>query len=116
MAEDVVSLVAGKPPLRGRSSFEQGLRALFSEHRIESTGEVQETEVSGDLAYCWANLTSGCPSRGRRCDGAHRKFAVDSAPAIYRFMGCCARRQSVGPRLVTDNPFIENTGDGNPGC
>jgi len=37
MAEDVVFLVAGKPPLRGRSSFEQGLRALLTQHRIEST-------------------------------------------------------------------------------
>ena len=57
MADDVVFLVAGKPPMRGRSSFEQGLRALLTHHRIESTGDVQEIEVSGNLAYCWTNLT-----------------------------------------------------------
>lgn len=57
MAEDVVFLVAGKPPMRGRSSFEQGLRALLTQHRIESTGDVQEIEISGNLAYCWTNLT-----------------------------------------------------------
>lgn len=57
MAEDVVFLVPGKPPMRGRGSFEQGLRELLTQHRIESTGDVQEIEVSGNLAYCWTNLT-----------------------------------------------------------
>jgi uncharacterized protein (TIGR02246 family) len=57
MAEDVVFLVAGQPPMRGRSSFESGLRALLKENRIESTGEVLEVEVSGDLAYSWTRLS-----------------------------------------------------------
>lgn len=57
MAEDVVFLVAGHPPMRGRGSFESGLRKLLSTHRIESTGEVKEVAVSGDLAYCWTELT-----------------------------------------------------------
>ena len=56
MAEDVVFLVAGHPPMRGRSSFERGLRGLLSQNRIESTGEIQEIAVSGDLAYCWTAL------------------------------------------------------------
>jgi uncharacterized protein (TIGR02246 family) len=57
MAEDVVFLVAGRPPMRGRNSFENGLRKLLTTHRIESTGQVQEVVVSGDLAYCWSQLT-----------------------------------------------------------
>jgi uncharacterized protein (TIGR02246 family) len=56
MAEDVVFLVAGQPPMRGRGAFERGLRGLLSNHRIESTGDVQDVEVSGDLAYSWAIL------------------------------------------------------------
>jgi uncharacterized protein (TIGR02246 family) len=56
MAEDVVFLVPGKPPMR-RSEFEQGLRSLLASHRIESTGEVQEVAVSENLAYCWTHLT-----------------------------------------------------------
>ena len=56
MAEDVVFLLAGHPPMRGRSSFERGLRGLLSQNRIESTGEIQEIAVSGDLAYCWTAL------------------------------------------------------------
>jgi len=57
MADDVIFLVAGQPPMRGRSTFERGLRKLLSEHRIHSTGEIQEIVISGDLAYCWTMLT-----------------------------------------------------------
>ena len=56
MAEDVVFLVAGKAPMRGRRAFEQSLRALLEQYRIESSGEIQEIEVCGSLAYSWANL------------------------------------------------------------
>ncbi|MEN3366135.1 MAG: hypothetical protein V7606_3409 [Burkholderiales bacterium] len=56
MAEDVVFLVPGQAPMRGRSTFERGLRGLLTTHRIESTGDVQEVQVSGDLAYCWTVL------------------------------------------------------------
>jgi uncharacterized protein (TIGR02246 family) len=56
MAEDVVFLAAGQPPMKGRSAFEKGLRGLLDSHRIVSTGEVQEVEVSGSLAYCWSVL------------------------------------------------------------
>jgi len=36
MADDVVFLVPGQPPMKGRSSFERVLRALLTQHRIES--------------------------------------------------------------------------------
>jgi uncharacterized protein (TIGR02246 family) len=57
IAEDAVFLVAGQPPMRGRSAFEKGLRSVLATHRIESSGEVQEVEVSGNLAYSWTKLT-----------------------------------------------------------
>lgn len=53
MAEDVVFLVAGHPPMRGRAAFEKALRAVLASHRIQSSVEVREAAVSGDLAYCW---------------------------------------------------------------
>jgi uncharacterized protein (TIGR02246 family) len=56
MAEDVVFLVAGQPPMRGKGTFEKGLRTLLASHRIQSTGDVQEVVISGDLAYCWSML------------------------------------------------------------
>src|ERR1700694_4280609 len=57
MTDDVVFLVPGQPPMEGRGSFEHGLRAVLVHNRIVSTGEVQEVEVSGNLAYCWTKLT-----------------------------------------------------------
>jgi len=56
MADDVVFLVAGQPPMRARRTFEKGLRGLLAAHRIASSAEVQEIEISGDLAYCWSIL------------------------------------------------------------
>ncbi len=80
MAEDVIFLVAGKPPMKGRSEFEKGLRALLTAHRIHSTGEIQEIEVSGNLAYCWSILTVRItPVSGR--DSAERS---GSALSILR--------------------------------
>jgi len=57
MAEDVVFLLAGKSPMKGRGQFEKGLRGILTTHRIDSTSEIQEIVVSGDLAYCWSVLT-----------------------------------------------------------
>jgi uncharacterized protein (TIGR02246 family) len=57
MSEDVIFLVCGKPPMKGRTTFEKGLRGILKTHRIDSTGEVQECQVSDDLGYCWTHLT-----------------------------------------------------------
>jgi uncharacterized protein (TIGR02246 family) len=57
MADDVVFLVPGNAPLRGRGKFEAGQRQLLTSHRIDSKGDVQEIQVSGSLAYCWTRLT-----------------------------------------------------------
>ncbi|HKY19748.1 MAG TPA: SgcJ/EcaC family oxidoreductase [Vicinamibacterales bacterium] len=57
MSEDVVFLVPGKPPIRGRSEFEAGLRTLLRLHRIDSTGDVHEVQVADGLAYSWTQLS-----------------------------------------------------------
>ena len=56
MAADVVFLVPGKEPMRGRETFEQALRGLLKQHRIESSWEIQEIEVAGNFAYTWTKL------------------------------------------------------------
>jgi uncharacterized protein (TIGR02246 family) len=56
MTADVVFLVAGQPPMKGRQAFENGLRCVLETQRIESAGDIQEIQVSGDLAYCWSFL------------------------------------------------------------
>ena len=80
MAEGVVFLMAGKPPMKGRSTFEQGLRGLLTSHRVDSRGEVQEVEVSDDLAYRWTLLTVGMTP----LSGGDAKVRSGSALSIFR--------------------------------
>jgi uncharacterized protein (TIGR02246 family) len=69
MHEDVVFLVAGKPPMRGRAAFEKGLRTLLAGHRIHSSGDVVEVEVAGDLAYTLTRLAiSVTPLQGGKAN------------------------------------------------
>jgi uncharacterized protein (TIGR02246 family) len=56
MADDVVFLIPGKPPMRGKSEFAASLDAL-KDFAIEGTSEVQEIKVIGDWAYAWTALT-----------------------------------------------------------
>jgi len=80
MAEDVVFLVAGHPPMQGRSGFEQGLRGLLAQHRIESGSDIREVEVCGSLAYCWNQLTVRVIPRA----GGSGVLRTGSALSIFR--------------------------------
>ena len=57
MAEDVVFLLAGQTPMRGREAFAAAFRAGLQSYRVESTGEVEEIQIAGDFAYCWSHLS-----------------------------------------------------------
>lgn len=57
MAEDVEFFVAGRDPMKGRDAFAAGLRGLLKTHRIVSSGDVREVQVSGDLAFAVSLLT-----------------------------------------------------------
>jgi len=80
MAEDVVFLIAGQPPMKGRSTFEKGLRRLLASHDVQPTGEVQEVETSGDLAYCWAVLNVRIEVGWHACCSLRQRL-VDSSQA-----------------------------------
>ena len=56
MAEDVVFLQPGQPPMRGRSAFATAQKAL-ADVDIEASANIQEIRVLGDWAYCWNYLT-----------------------------------------------------------
>jgi uncharacterized protein (TIGR02246 family) len=56
MDEDVVFLVMGQPPMRGRDAFAAGFKKALEKFKIESTSDIQEIEVIGDWAYCWNDL------------------------------------------------------------
>lgn len=57
MAPDAVFLMAGQPPMVGHDAFAGSLRGVLAGHTIESTSEVDEIAVSGDMAYCRTRLS-----------------------------------------------------------
>jgi uncharacterized protein (TIGR02246 family) len=57
MAPDVVFLVAGQPPMVGRDAFASGLRTVLADNAIESTSQIDEIGISGDMAYCRTSLS-----------------------------------------------------------
>lgn len=57
MAEDVVFLRPGQPPMKGREAFATGLRGALPQVSIQGTADIQEIQVFGDIAYCWNHLT-----------------------------------------------------------
>ena len=57
MAEDVVFLIAGQAPMRGREAFEKASRAAEGKFRFEGKADIQEIHVAGNHAYCWNHLS-----------------------------------------------------------
>jgi uncharacterized protein (TIGR02246 family) len=56
MAEDVVYLVSGKPPMRGRETFLALARSMQGGGTFEASGEFEEIRLMGDWAYAIRNL------------------------------------------------------------
>ena len=56
MADDVVFLVTGQPPMRGKAAFAASQIALKAA-KIDATTEIQEIKVIGDWAYMWTRLS-----------------------------------------------------------
>src|SRR5437016_7753720 len=65
MADDVVFLVAGRSPIRGKAAFAAAQDALKG-MRIEAASDIQEVRVFGDWAYCWNHLALEVYRPGRR--------------------------------------------------
>jgi uncharacterized protein (TIGR02246 family) len=93
MTEDVVFLTPDRAPMQGRDAFGKGLRAALGTHAIDSTSEIDEVAVFGDVAYCRSSLTvttttphnaTPTQSRGhtltifRRCDDGKWRLARDA--------------------------------------
>lgn len=57
MDEDAVFLRAGHSPMRGREAFAAQFQQAIGQMRIEATSDIQEIDVSGDMAYCWNELS-----------------------------------------------------------
>ncbi len=57
MAEDVVFLLPGQPPMRGRDAFAAASRSALGQFRIEGNPDIQEIRIAGDYAFCWNHLS-----------------------------------------------------------
>ena len=57
MAPDAIFLLAGQPPMVGHKAFAASLRGVLADHTVESSSEVDEIAVSGDMAYCRTRLS-----------------------------------------------------------
>lgn len=56
MTDDVVFLVPGQQPMVGKQAFGEALRAALGQHAIDSTSQIDEVAVFGDVAYCRTRL------------------------------------------------------------
>lgn len=59
MAEDVVFLVSGQPPMIGKSAFAAAMQAQSNQEpsQFDGKSEIQEIQVLGDWAYMWTKLS-----------------------------------------------------------
>ena len=57
MAEDVIFLAAGQPPIRGKEAFAVAFRSALQHVRISAISEIQEIRVDGETGYCWNHFS-----------------------------------------------------------
>jgi uncharacterized protein (TIGR02246 family) len=59
MADDVVFLVTGQPPMIGKAAFAEAMGAQSGQGRsqFEGKSEIQEVQILGDWAYMWTKLS-----------------------------------------------------------
>jgi uncharacterized protein (TIGR02246 family) len=58
MADDVVFLLPGQPPMMGKSAFAAAAKAHSNKDaQIDGTSEIQEIQVLGDWAFMWTKLS-----------------------------------------------------------
>lgn len=56
MAEDVVFLLPGRPPMRGRAAFAEASRGMAGKVKFEGRPDVREITIAGDFAFVWNHL------------------------------------------------------------
>lgn len=59
MADDVVFLMPGRPPMVGKSAFAVAAGTQLDQERpqFDCTSEIQEIKVVGEWAFMWAKLS-----------------------------------------------------------
>lgn len=59
MAENVVFLVPGQPPMIGKSTFAAAAQAQSDQEppQFDGTSEIQEVQIFGEWAFMWTQLS-----------------------------------------------------------
>jgi uncharacterized protein (TIGR02246 family) len=57
MSDDVVFLVCGQPPMRGKSAFAESQTTFLGKVDLDTTSDIQEIKVLGEWAYMWTHLS-----------------------------------------------------------
>lgn len=59
MAEDVVFLLPGRPPMVGKANFAAAAQAQSAQEspHFDGTSEIQEIQVCGEWAFMWTRLS-----------------------------------------------------------
>ena len=60
MAEEVVFLLPGQPPMVGKSAFAAAAQAQSTQSapQFDGTSEIQEINILGEWAFMWTNYRS----------------------------------------------------------
>jgi uncharacterized protein (TIGR02246 family) len=56
MTDDAIFLTPGRPPMT-KSEFAKSFKSWSGSFRVESQSDIKEIYVSGDLAYCWSQIS-----------------------------------------------------------
>jgi uncharacterized protein (TIGR02246 family) len=67
MADDVVFLMPGQPPMAGKPAFAAAAKAQSNQEppQFDGTSEIQEIQVFGEWAFMWAKLSVSVTPPGR---------------------------------------------------
>jgi uncharacterized protein (TIGR02246 family) len=57
MAEDVVFLRPGQPPMRGRGAYADASRGMAGQMKFDGRPDIREIQIVGDRAFVWNHLT-----------------------------------------------------------
>ena len=98
MADDVVFLVAGHPPMRGKAAF-AAAQSNLNGVDLEATSNIQEINVLGDWAYIWTDLSFVMT---RKNGGATIKRAGNTLSILHKRNGAWVIARDANMLTVVD--------------
>ncbi len=98
MADDVIFLLAGHPPMRGKAAFAASQSSL-KQIDIQATSDIQEIKVLGDWAYLWTELSVVMTPRD---GGAPIKRAGNTLSVLHKQNGAWVIARDANMLTIVD--------------